>query len=266
MGHDDRERRRLALQASILNPFTEQLLRRAGIASGMRVLDLGCGVGDVSLIAGRLAGRHGQVIAIDMDNDALAIGRQRAAEGGLNNISFQQGDVLNYHTDTLFDAVTGRHILLHAPDPLKLVQVSFALLNPGGVAAFQEYDFSTIQPAYPESPLRDQTACLFRDFFGAVTQANPGAQLYHLLLEAGFSSPDCRVEYPMDGGPDSPYYEWLAESVRSILPRAEELGLLRAADVEIDTLAQRLKEEAVSRKSCVPAPLMVGGFARKRSV
>ena len=34
MGHDDRERRRLALQASILNPLTEQLLRRAGISTG----------------------------------------------------------------------------------------------------------------------------------------------------------------------------------------------------------------------------------------
>jgi ubiquinone/menaquinone biosynthesis C-methylase UbiE len=46
MGHDDHERRRLALQATILNPFTEQLLRRAGISTGMHVLDLGCGIGD----------------------------------------------------------------------------------------------------------------------------------------------------------------------------------------------------------------------------
>ena len=49
MGHDDRERRRLALQASILNPFTEQLLRRAGISTGMHVLDLGCGIGELFL-------------------------------------------------------------------------------------------------------------------------------------------------------------------------------------------------------------------------
>ena len=49
MGHDDRERRRLALQASILNPLTEQLLRRAGISTRMRVLDLGCGIGELFL-------------------------------------------------------------------------------------------------------------------------------------------------------------------------------------------------------------------------
>jgi len=49
MGHDDRERRRLALQASILNPLTEQLLRRAGISTGMHVPDLGCGIGELFL-------------------------------------------------------------------------------------------------------------------------------------------------------------------------------------------------------------------------
>ena len=59
MGHSDHERRRLALQASILQPFTEHLFRRAGITSGMHVLDVGCGVGDVSLLAARLTGRTG---------------------------------------------------------------------------------------------------------------------------------------------------------------------------------------------------------------
>lgn len=53
MGHTDRERRRLALQAAILNPLTDSFLRRAGISAGMRVLDLGCGTGEVSLIAAR---------------------------------------------------------------------------------------------------------------------------------------------------------------------------------------------------------------------
>jgi SAM-dependent methyltransferase len=80
MGYNDRERRRLALQATILNPFTEQLLRRAGISTGMHVLDLGCGIGDVSLMAARLVGRHGTVTAIDIDPKALAIAADRARE------------------------------------------------------------------------------------------------------------------------------------------------------------------------------------------
>ena len=58
MGHTDRERRRLALQAAILNPLTDSLLRRAGVSAGMSILELGCGIGDVSLIAARLIGPH----------------------------------------------------------------------------------------------------------------------------------------------------------------------------------------------------------------
>ncbi len=54
----------------------------------------------------------------------------------------------------------------------------------------------------------------------------------------------------MDGGPDSPLYEWTSESLRSILPRAEALGLVPSGEIEIDTLADRLKQEAVSRNGC----------------
>jgi hypothetical protein len=46
MGHTDHERRRLALQASVLNPLTDAFLRRAGISAGMNVLELGCGIGE----------------------------------------------------------------------------------------------------------------------------------------------------------------------------------------------------------------------------
>jgi cyclopropane fatty-acyl-phospholipid synthase-like methyltransferase len=45
MGATEHERRRLSLQASILNPLTNRFLRQAGLSEGMRVLDLGCGVG-----------------------------------------------------------------------------------------------------------------------------------------------------------------------------------------------------------------------------
>src|SRR5262245_66548185 len=71
MGHNDRERRRLMLQASLLNPFTEQLFRRAGISLGMNVVDIGCGVGDVSLLAARVVGPYGSVTSVDFDNAAL---------------------------------------------------------------------------------------------------------------------------------------------------------------------------------------------------
>src|SRR5262252_7716802 len=93
MGHDHRERRRLLLQASILNPLTEHLLRRAGISSGMNVLDIGCGVGDVSLLVARLVGRHGSVTSVDFDAGALAKLQARAAAEAVENIECLQANV-----------------------------------------------------------------------------------------------------------------------------------------------------------------------------
>jgi hypothetical protein len=90
-----------------------------------------------------------------------------------------------------------------------------------------------------------------------------GTQLLHLMLEAGFRAPDCRAEYPVDGGPDSPFYEWLAESFRSIAPRAAAAGFVNESEFDLDALEQQLRQEAVSANASIPGPTMVGCFARK---
>jgi SAM-dependent methyltransferase len=65
LGHSAREVRRLIRQAGILRPFTERLLRGAGIGRGTRVLDLGCGADDVAMLAAELVGASGSVVGID---------------------------------------------------------------------------------------------------------------------------------------------------------------------------------------------------------
>ena len=54
LGHSNRELRRLMLQADNLRPITTRLLREIGLAQGMRVVDLGCGVGDVAMLAAEM--------------------------------------------------------------------------------------------------------------------------------------------------------------------------------------------------------------------
>src|SRR5215475_4255812 len=161
MGHDERERRRLALQASILNPFTEHLLRRAGIAAGMQVLDIGSGVGDVSLLAARIVGRSGRITALDFDGLALKTLKQRASAESLGNIECVEGNVHDWDSGHSFDAVIGRHILIHSKDPLSMLKRSASMLQPRGLAVFHEFDFSVIHRAWPPTPLRDGTMELF---------------------------------------------------------------------------------------------------------
>lgn len=264
MGHDDRERRRLALQGAILQPFTEGLLQRAGVTGGMRVLELGCGVGEVTLIAARLVGRHGRVTSLDIDPAAIETARARIEGQGVANVSFVHQSFNDFRHEGEFDAVIGRHILIHLPDPLGALRRVYASLRTGGVAAFQEFDFSAVHRSYPLCPLREQVVGVFRNFFARpTTHGDVGTRLFHLFHEAGFVAPDCRVEFPIDGGADSPFYEWCAEALRSILPHAKALGLDEGLGVDIDSLADRMREEAVTRRAAFPGPFMVGGFARK---
>ena len=263
MGHSDRERRRLALQASIQQPFTEEFFRRAGITVGMRVLDVGCGVGDVSLLAARLVGRAGSVTSVDIDTAALDALRSRAVAEGMANINAVQADVESFRPENRFDAVVGRHILIHTTDPLAVLKACRQLLEPKGVAAFQEYDFGVTTPCCPACPERDRVFGIFRDLFRAAAHGDIGRRLFHLLIEAGFDRPQCRGEFPVDGGPESPFHEWIAEALRSVLPRAQALGVPGAADIDMNTLETRLRREAASG-GMLAGPLMFACFARRK--
>ena len=264
MGYDDRERRRLQLQASIINPVTEQLLRRAGLGAGMRVLDVGSGVGDVAILAARIVGTAGSVTACDLDEKALAVLRERAASEGLANISTLAGDLHALALPHDIDAVTGRHILIHVPDPLAIVRLVAGLVKPGGVVVFQEYDFSVMHAGFPPTPLRDRMFEVFRDFFAMARHGNMGTRLPVLFAVAGLTDIDARAEYPVGPGvAESPYYEWFAESLRSILARAVAAGVPGASDVEIDTLEERLRAEGVASGAVTPAPTMVGVVGRR---
>jgi SAM-dependent methyltransferase len=68
-------------QAAILRTITERLLQSTGIGSGMRVLDLGCGAGDVLMLAAELVDPSGSVVGIDRSPQVIAVARERDALG-----------------------------------------------------------------------------------------------------------------------------------------------------------------------------------------
>jgi ubiquinone/menaquinone biosynthesis C-methylase UbiE len=96
LGHSSAEIQRLTRQGAMLRPITERLLRNAGIDAGMRVLDLGCGAGDVSMLAAELVGTAGYIVGVDRIQEVLNLARERAQEAGLRQISFVQASVEDF--------------------------------------------------------------------------------------------------------------------------------------------------------------------------
>src|SRR4051812_35927078 len=111
LGSDQRELVRLDRQAAMYRPATQLLLKAAGIAPGMRVLDLGTGLGHVARLAGELVGATGSVVGLDRAAQALTVARERAAAAGERHVSFLEGDVMRWRGDEPFDAIVGRLVL-----------------------------------------------------------------------------------------------------------------------------------------------------------
>src|SRR5437667_6242552 len=118
LGHSEQELERLAHQAQVFAPFTRQLFEQAGIGPGMRILDVGCGAGDVAFLAADLVGPSGEVIGADRAAAAVRWATDRAQERGIRNVSFVEGDPTVIDFDQQFDAVVGRLVLMYYSDPV----------------------------------------------------------------------------------------------------------------------------------------------------
>ena len=138
LGYTTAEQDRLIRQAKQIEPILERLFREAGIGPGQRVLDLGSGVGDVSILLARMVGPTGDVVGIERDASSIAVAKVRLAEAGIRNVSFTQTDASQIVSDKPFDAAVGRFILMFLPDPAAVLRSLAKLVRPGGVLAFQE--------------------------------------------------------------------------------------------------------------------------------
>jgi ubiquinone/menaquinone biosynthesis C-methylase UbiE len=119
-----------------LAPLTERFLRDAGISSGMRVLDIGCGMGDVTILAAQLVGSAGQVTSIDLDQASIETAQGRAAAFGFENTSFDRADIAALEPPHSFDAIIGRLVLQFVT--IAIIKHLYGMLRPGGILALQE--------------------------------------------------------------------------------------------------------------------------------
>ena len=92
LGHSAFELERLDCQERLIGPSTRDYFRAAGIAPGMRVLELGSGTGVVAFLAAELAGPFGEVVGIDLAQAAVATANKAAAARGLAHVMFREGD------------------------------------------------------------------------------------------------------------------------------------------------------------------------------
>jgi tRNA A58 N-methylase Trm61 len=99
MGHPIGEEERLQKLGQLLYPSTRHLFEKAGIAPGMKVLDVGSGAGDVALLLAELVGPEGAIVGVDVYPAVLEAARVQVQAAGLTNVTFMEGDIRNVALD-----------------------------------------------------------------------------------------------------------------------------------------------------------------------
>lgn len=256
MGRSEAETRRLIRNARLYEEMTRRFLLRSGITKGMRVLDVGSGAGDVAFTLAEIVGPDGSVIGVDVNAEILETARDRASAAGLANVQFIQGDARSVELPDAFDAVVGRLVLMYVANPADALKRLAARLRLGGIVAFQEVDLALHKTlAGPEMPLLGKLIdweCAVFERTGAY--ADMGTGLYRAFLEAGLPEPALHLETPMGGAAEWPGYEQRAATFRNLLPLMEAHGIATAEELDVETLAERLRAEAVAAKRPASLP------------
>lgn len=241
---------------------THRLLVGAGIRAGMRVLDVGCGAGAVSFLAAELVGSSGAVLGMDRESFALDLARSRATDLGKRNATFAQADLNALPADYgLFDAVICRRVLMYQPDAVTALSHLHAALKPGGVIAVQEHSGAAMPICRPAMPLHEQVSrWIFETvkFEGADTEL--GFKLAPAFRAAGFTPPVIQVQATVLTPNQS---HTIGMIVRMMLPRIERAGAASAADIDVETLDERLAAERTAANGTCVWELVFCAWANK---
>jgi len=263
LGHSSRELDRLSFQGTVFAPYTRQFLAEAGLTAGMRVLDVGSGSGDVSFLAAELVGSNGYVLGVDRSPAAVERARTRAIRRNIRNVGFEVGDPASMYFDRSFDAIVGRFVLMYQEDPATSLRNMMRSLREGGLVAFQEVD-STACRSWPAVPTFDEAArWLVEALRGSGARPELGLEMHSLFLDCGLPGPRMCVDALVSGEEDSPVYKLLAEAVRALVPTLEKLNIASSSQVQIDSLADRMRKDVVATRGVAMSYGLVGAWARK---
>jgi SAM-dependent methyltransferase len=224
------------LQAAYLAPQTERALRAAGVGPGSTVLDLGCGMGDVALLAADLGAN---VVTVERDPSVAERARQRLAG---KSVEVLVGDLTELALDRRFDAICGRLILMYLRDPAAALRTLVEKnLRPGGGVAMVEYSMASAL-ALKQPELMHSTMSLFcRIVRAAGFDDDLGLKLPRLFRAAGLPIPAIETILWTGVREDDVAADMMVAALKSAIGLGEKLGIARAADLDLPTLPARLR-------------------------
>lgn len=185
---------RLDLLERIFGPASRQFLSSAGLRSGMRVAEIGCGVGLTARWVSTQVSPGGSVTGVDSSSEQLLVAKKSAAEAAIPNLSFSESSA--YETGLprdFFDLVYSRFLLCHLADPGRALAEMSSLLKRGGILVCEDHDDGGIftEPStHAYKRLVEISSAVSRS---CGLDSYIGLKLPRLFQDAGFDQPEVRV-------------------------------------------------------------------------
>ena len=203
----------------------------------MRILDVGCGPGSITVGLAALV-PEGKVIGIEPTEEPLKIARELAAEQGVENVEFLEGDLHQLaFPDDYFDIVHVHQVLIHVGNLRNPLSELRRVTKQGGYVAVREADFD-MMTWFPEDPevlfWREFSKSTIREAGG---EPNLGRQLHYWAHGAGFDWDDISVSV-------GPTLYATREELDFISATTSDRMRLRAEKTSDATLADKLLRSA----------------------
>jgi ubiquinone/menaquinone biosynthesis C-methylase UbiE len=256
----EKGRQRLGVLSGILASSTNQVLDRVGPISGMQVIDLGCGGGDVTLELARRAGPEGHVWGYDLDDKVLELARADARDAGQQNVTFAEVDIAGAWPRRGASLIYARFILTHLPDPAAVVARAWKALEPGGTIIVEDIDMEGRFWDPPGAALTRMTELYMEAARRRGCDPTIGRKLVRLLGHAGFADVQSSLVQPY--ARDGDVKEMAMLDFANIADAIVALGLLGRA--EADGLAQQVNAYAQRSDTTISLPRIFQVVAKKK--
>jgi 2-polyprenyl-3-methyl-5-hydroxy-6-metoxy-1,4-benzoquinol methylase len=186
---------RLAVLGRTLAASSESFLKRTGLRPGVRVLDVGCGSGELTGWMADLVG-PAEVVGVDVDLTVLSIARERWGAHP-SAPRFLLADASNMPAALgRFDVVYARFLLSHQTDPLGVLRDLRALCRPGGVVAVEDVDITAMFCEPRSEAFELATALYVRAAVARGAHPRLGSHLAELFEQAGFEDVEAGAVHP----------------------------------------------------------------------
>jgi 2-polyprenyl-3-methyl-5-hydroxy-6-metoxy-1,4-benzoquinol methylase len=187
---------RLDLLARVMLPTSMELLDRAGLRTGMKCLDVGCGGGHVTISMARVVGPEGHVIGTDTDAEVLALAREDAEATKGINVKFEPLDACACAWHEEFDLAYARFVLSHLNEPENCLAAMLEACGPGGTIVIEDTDFAG-SFCYPTCGAYQRYVELYQELVKRRGgDANIGPKLPAMLRRAGIEGVELNVIQP----------------------------------------------------------------------